>query len=298
MSDHQVATWSSGWPRAGLAFSVLLALMFTGVPGAAAGAGTNAALLNEVTAKVLPPKGYQSKIHLGDSMVRLVQRGVIDRGKFEAIYRSRGGLPKELKSVLNEPSARPILITRENARYYVTLLWPLGLANYMSANRKSPINGKTLFRYASTAGWTLGGEPNGGAYFNRFRIVELTAEQEALVEKIARHSYRPCCDNSTFYQDCNHGSALLGLLELGAAQGLTEDELWREALAFNAFWFPQNYVHTALYFKVVKNTDWESVNPGTALGKDFSSGSGWHANVHQELAKLDLLPKQEGGSDC
>ncbi|MBI3068469.1 MAG: hypothetical protein HYY79_06240, partial [Betaproteobacteria bacterium] len=84
----------------------------------------------------------------------------------------------------------------------------------------------------------------------------------------------------------------------GAAQGLTEDELWREALAFNAFWFPQNYVHIALYFKVVKSTDWENVDPATALGKDYSSGSGWHANVHQELAKLGLLPKQEGGSDC
>ncbi len=40
----------------------------------------------------------------------------------------------------------------------------------------------------------------------------------------------------------NHGSALRGLLQLGASQGLSEEELYREALAFNSFWFPQNSV--------------------------------------------------------
>jgi hypothetical protein len=99
----------------------------------------------------------------------------------------------------------------------------------MSTNKTSPVNGVSLFNLPSTGGWTLGKEENGGAYFNEFRIVELTPEQEALVTRIAKNTYRPCCNNSTFFQDCNHGSALLGLLELGASQGLTADELYQEA---------------------------------------------------------------------
>lgn len=256
-------------------------------------------LVDEVKAKVLPESGFQSKIILGDSVVKLVQNGVIDREKFLAIYRERNGLSDELKDILDKPSTKPILLTRKNANYYLNLLWPLGLSNYMSSNKESPINGKSLFNFASTGGWNLGKEENGGAYFNKFKIVELTPEQEALVTKIAKNSYRPCCNNSTFYQDCNHGSALLGLLQLGAAQGLSEDELWREALAFNSFWFPQNYIQTALYFKVVKTIEWEDVNPKVILGKEYSSSSGWYANIDKDLKRLGIVPRlKEGGGSC
>ncbi len=255
-------------------------------------------LINEVVAQVLPEKGFQSKIALGDSVLKLVQNGVIDRDKFLAIYEDRGGLPDALKNVLDSPSTKPILLTRENANYYINLMWPLGLANYMSSNKKSPISGKSLFHFASTGGWNLGKEENGGAYFNKFKIAKLTPEQEALVTKIAQSTYRPCCNNSTFFQDCNHGSALLGLLQLGASQGLTEDELYREALAFNSFWFPQNYVQTALYFKATKGTDWNEIDPKMVMGKDFSSASGWYTNIDAEVKRLGLVPQQEGGAGC
>jgi len=283
--------------------SILIVFASMGVFGMAAGAETDSKLYDEVVAKVVPVQGFQSKIKLGDSVVRLVKHGVIDPQKFEAIYQGRGGLPDDLKRVLNERSNRPILLTRENANYYVNLLWPLGLANYMSSNIQSPINkltpikGESLFDFASTGGWNLGKEVNGGAYFNKFKIVELTPGQEALVTTIAKNAYRPCCDNSTFFQDCNHGSALLGLLQLGAAQGLAADELWQEALAFNSFWFPQNYIQTALYFKVVRNIEWRDVDPREALSANFSSASGWQANVVSELGRRGLLPRQ-GGADC
>jgi len=121
-------------------------------------------LIDEVTAKVLLEKGFQSKISLGASMVKLAQNGVIDRDKFLAIYQDRrpegraspqagGGLPSELKDVLDNVSSKPILLTRQNANYYVNLLWPLGLANYMSSSKESPINGNSLFNFASTGGW-------------------------------------------------------------------------------------------------------------------------------------------------
>ena len=262
--------------------------------------GTGNQLFDEVVAKVLPEEGFQSKIKLNDSVARLVENGVIDRQKFEAIYKDRGGLPAELKDVLDISSANPILLTKENANYYVNLMWPIGLSNYMSSNKESPVNGKSLFNFASTGGWNLGKEENGGAYFNKFKIVELTPEQESLVTKIAQNTYRPCCNNSTFFQDCNHGSALLGLLQLGAAQGLSEDELYREALAFNSFWFPQNYIYNALYFKVVKSVDWENVDPKIVMGKDFSSASG-SGNIQAEVSKIpNLIPQQKGsgGAGC
>lgn len=255
-------------------------------------------LFDAVVAKVLPARGFQSTIVLKDSVVKLAAAGVIDRAKFEALYADRGGLPAELKTVLDQPSDRPILLTRENANSYVNLLWPLGLANRMSTNARSPINGNSLFNLASTGGWNLGKEENGGAYFNTVPAVPLTPDQEALVTKIAENTYRPCCNNSTFYQDCNHGSALLGLLQLGAAQGLTEDELYREALAFNAFWFPHNYIQTALYFKAVKNTEWENVDPKVVLGKDYSTISGWSGRVAKEVAARGLVPQTQGGAGC
>lgn len=254
-------------------------------------------LIDEVTAQVLPEEGFQSKIALGDSVVKLRQNGVIDREKFLAIYQDRGGLPDELKNVLDNPSPKPILLTRENANYYVNLMWPLGLANYMSTNNESPVNGDSLFNFASTGGWNLGEEENGGAYFNKLKIVELTPEEEALVTSIAQNTYRPCCNNSTFFQDCNHGSALLGLLQLGASQGLSEDELYREALAFNSFWFPHNYIQTALYFRAVEGKNWGEVDPKVVMGKDFSTFSGW-ANVAAEVKQLGLTPQQTGGGGC
>lgn len=262
------------------------------------GTATGNPLFDETAKKVLPEQGFQSKIRLGDSAVKLVQNGVIDREKLAALYQDRGGLPAELKGVLSQPSDTPILLTRENANYYVNLLWPLGLANFLSTNKDSPIAGESLFNFASTGGWNLGKEENGGAYFNKFTIVPLTPEQEALVTKIAQNTYRPCCNNSTFYQDCNHGSALLGLLQLGASQGLSEDELYREALAFNAFWFPHNYLQTALYFKAVKGIDWENIDPKVALGKDYSTISGWSTTVAQEVSRRGLVPQTPGGAGC
>lgn len=170
----------------------------------------------------------------------------------------------------------------------------------MAAHAESPLNGDSLYNFASTGGWTLGREENGGAYFAKFPIVDLTSEQETLVVRLAQSIYRPCCNNSTLFQDCNHGSALLGVLELGASQGLNEDELYREALAFNSFWFPDYYVRTALFFKVVKKTEWSDIDPRIILGFDYSAGGPWQQNVAARLeAYPDLIPLEpDGAAGC
>ena len=242
---------------------------------------------DEAAVAVSPWGGYRSRIALKDSLLRVVRHGVLDRGKFLAAEGGPKQLPKGWLDKLSQPSNDPIYLTRDNAAAWVDLLWPIGLANRMAANATSPLAGRDLPNFASTGGWTLGRRPNGAAYFNKYRIVDLTSAAEALAVRVAKATFRPCCDNSTFFQDCNHGSALLGVLQLGAAQGLDEHALYKEALAFNSFWFPDTYIRTALYFKAVRKTDWLQVDPRLVMGADFSTASGWEKNV---LTPLQAIP--------
>ena len=257
-------------------------------------------LFDQAVSRVIPEAGFQSRIALGDSIPKLVENGVIDQGKFFTLYGTSGRLPREFDSVLSAPSPRGIHLTRANARYYVNLLWPVGLANRMAGNADSPVYGDSLYNFASTGGWTLGREDNGGVYFDQFPIVALTADEERRVIEIAKSIYRPCCNNSTFFQDCNHGSALLGVLQLGASQGLGDDDLYREALAFNSFWFSDQYVRTALLFKVIEKTEWPDVDAKAVLGFNYSAGGPWQQNVAARLAAMPELipPARGGGAGC
>ncbi|MBI4292020.1 MAG: hypothetical protein HY661_11120 [Betaproteobacteria bacterium] len=142
----------------------------------AAPAAEGTRLFDDVIAQVVPVQGYQSRVVLGDSVVKLVQEGAIDRKKIEALYAEGGEVPAALIDILTVPSRMRILLTARNARLYVNLLWPLGLANRMAANDVSPLNVASRSRFASTGGWTLGREANGGTYFNAFSIVALTPQ--------------------------------------------------------------------------------------------------------------------------
>jgi hypothetical protein len=256
-------------------------------------------LYDQAVAHVLPKDGFRSRIALKSSILKLVEYGVIDRGKFFAIFGKTGPDSAEFAGVLTNPSDGPILLTTANASRYVDLLWPIGLANHMAANTKSPLHGAPV-KYASNEGWTLGREESGMGYFDKFPIVQLTPAQERRVVRISKATYRPCCDNSTFFQDCNHGSALLGLLQLGTSQGLSERELYREALAFNAFWFPDNYVQTALFFQVAKKIRWVDVDPKLVLSSKYSALSSWQQNVADRVARIRGLipPAPNGGAGC
>jgi hypothetical protein len=220
-----------------------------------------------VAEQVRPKGGYQTKLVLGDIVPRMVAHGIIDMAKIEALYKERGGIPPELRQVLTLATDTPLLVTRENAGWLVNILWPLGLSNRMAINKRSPIAGKDLASFASTGGWELGKKKNGASYFNRDRLIPLTREQERRVWRIAAGTYRPCCDNSTFFQDCNHGSAALAIMQLGVAQGLSDDEIYRTLLVFNSYWFGPSYLETALYFNVVKGVDWSDIDPRRVLSR-------------------------------
>lgn len=257
------------------------------------------ALYYEVVEDVLPSNGFNTGIVFGKSLVGLVDVGVIDMDKLKSIYERRGGLSKDQIKLLTKGSTRPIIIDSENAGFLVNMMWGLGLANYMEGNKESPINGEMLFRFAATGGWTLGKAKNGGEYFNKFKIIELTSEQEATVIRIAKSTYRPCCNNSTFFQDCNHGSALLGLLELGVSQGLSEEDLYKVALAVNSFWFPDTYIKTALYFKIFEEIDWNDIDAKKIMSREYSSASGWRQNIAQKISGIpNLIPEIKTSGGC
>ena len=105
----------------------------------------------------------------------------------------------------------------------------VGLTNKAAFNTSSPIATVFIPAFASTGGWTLGDNP-GHVYFDSVEATPLTPRQDGMVLAAAKATYRPCCNNSTFFQDCNHGSALLGLMQIAASQGAAISDIYQIAL--------------------------------------------------------------------
>ena len=248
--------------------------------------------LENIIKKVLPPEGFKTKLVFGDTVKKMIDCGVIDLEKMKKLYNNQ--IPEYIQKAI-EGNYEPIVINQETANYLLNLFWPLGLSNKTEFNKNIPFSEKELPYLASTGGWWLGKENNGTAYFNKCEIIKLTLQQEEIVYKVAQNTFRPCCNNSTFAQDCNHGSALLGTLELAAYQGYSEDELYELALQLNSFWFPQNYIETAIYFKFFENKDWKNIDPKLVMSREYSSISGWIQNVSRKVTKLNLPQIQQGG---
>ena len=246
--------------------------------------------VRDALAAVTPTAGVKTAISFGDTIPQLVAAGAIDPDKFRSLYVEQGDIPQWVERLFAAPSGEPILLSAETAPYLLNLLWPLGLSVKATFNEKSPMNGVQLPSFASTAGWSLGRESNGYVYFNKIEALRFTGEQETRVLDVATKTFRPCCDNSTYFQDCNHGSALLGLIELAAAQNATTDELYRIALAANSYWFPSYYDRTALYLALFENQSWTDTPPQTILEARLSSLSGWLRNVNMPLKSATFLP--------
>ncbi|MBI4017646.1 MAG: hypothetical protein HY366_01725 [Candidatus Aenigmarchaeota archaeon] len=243
-------------------------------------------------ASPIPEGGFQTSIMLGNAIPKLVESGAIDIEKFKEVY--GGTLTEEQTNLLTKPSTQPLALTKENERFILNVLWALGIAN------KNPILDESakydgIANLASTGGWTLG-KADAMTYFNKLEIVKLTPDQQTLVERVADNVYRPCCDNPTAFPDCNHGAAMLALLELGASQGLNEDELYTLALQANTLWFEGQYAATATLLATEGKDYWGSAR--AVVSAKYSSGSGWFSNVYGPLQKQGLLPKSGSGGSC
>jgi len=156
--------------------------------------------------------------------MKMVEAGVIDAEKFPNFY--------------NE---KELTINSDNAHTVLNTLWALGLSNKNSILENGPMMDKqygSAGNFASTGGWTLS-KGNAMDHYSMHSFITLTPEQQALVEQVAKNIYRPCCNNSTYFPDCNHGMAMLGLLELLASQGKKEAEMYKIAEEVNGYWFPK-----------------------------------------------------------
>ena len=248
---------------------------------------------SELEEKILPTEGVELPVNWGDLGKELVSTGAIDGARFKALYEQRGQFTKEYEELLLGSNNKKLKINEKNASYLLNLFWALGLSNSNSIlndskEMKNPNYGGAG-GFASTGGWTMAvGDPMD--HYNRHIFFKLTPEQQVLVDKISRGIYRPCCNNSTHFPDCNHGMAMLGFLELMASQGVNEQDMWKAALAVNSYWFPDTYINIATYMKN-KGTEWKNVNPQEILGINYSSGSGY-----AQIASQITQPAQRSSS--
>ncbi len=247
-------------------------------------------------------KDKEFSLYWGDIGVKMTGTGVIDKEKFENLYSQRGGLNEVDKKLLYGADNGNIVITQGNSGMMLNMLWAFGLANKNPILENGPMmthSGADLpaearakaGNFASTGGWTLA-QGNAMDHYNMHSFVTLTEEQQVLVERVAKNIYRPCCDNSTYFPDCNHGMAMLGLLELMASQGASEKDMYKIALQVNTLWFLDSYKAIKTFF-ASKNIDWNTVDPKKILGEEYSSVSGYQKMLSQMEPQ-----KQKGGTSC
>lgn len=239
-------------------------------------AARDAADSGALEAAVIPAEGYVLPIVWGDLGKRMIAAGVIDEVKFRQVYATRGGLNAAEQTMLFGNSTEPIRITRENANFLLNMLWAYGLAQespILERGEMADARYGGAGNFASTGGWSLA---KGSAmdHYSAHVFVSLTSEQQATVDRVSRGIYRPCCGNSTHFPDCNHGMAMLGLLQLMAANGVSEADMYKVALQVNAYWFPDTYLTLAKYF-AAQGIEWRSVDPKVVLGADHSSAAGY-----------------------
>jgi hypothetical protein len=249
--------------------------------------------------QVNPVAGFNLHVHYGDLGPSLIQAGAIDPTRFEEVYREAGRpLTSDQLTALIDGSDAPVVIDRENSHFLLNFFWALGLANRSPLLEHGPLMSYSkgdIGRFASTGGWTLGARPATDLYSSA-DILELTPRQHDLVERVAMQVYRPCCDNHTAFADCNHGMAMLGLLQLLASQGASEGEMLEAAKYASSFWFPQQAMEVAAFFFVKQGLAYEQVAASDAVGRDVFSGTGFNS-VHRWLAENGLLPEapRQGG---
>ena len=257
--------------------------------------------LSALYEQVNPRNGYALPVSYGDLGPRLMEGGVIDYDAFAVIYQNAGNPLSDAQiRILKDGSDEPIVITAENSHFLLNYFWAVGLANKNPILTQGPMvqnSGGQVERFASTGGWGLATKPVTELYAS-IELIPLTAEQQQLVEEVAAEVYRPCCNNPTLFPDCNHGMAMLGLLELMASQGATADQMFEAAKYINAFWFPQQTLEAAIYLQTYMNVDFAHADAKLVVGDTVSSAAG-AAMVHQALQNNGLLKQMPGqGNSC
>lgn len=251
--------------------------------------------------QVNPPQGYTLKANYDDLGPKILQSGAIDLEKFKSIYEQAGSpLTNEQLTILTKGLNKSVTINQETAYFLINFFWALGLANKNPLLTEGPIaqyGQGQIGSFASTGGWSIA-KKDLMDFYSKTEIIKLTPAQQVKVEEAAANTYRPCCGNPTSFPDCNHGLALLAVLELLASKDSSLDEMYEAAKYFNAFWFPQQYLDLAAYFKANDGKDFKDVAAKQIVSAEFSSGQGW-SKTKQWLDSNNLVEKApSGGGGC
>ncbi len=250
--------------------------------------------------QVNPKEGYALPISYGDLGPQLIENGVINYDAFAAVQKNAADpLSAEQTEVLKNGSDKEITINAQNAHFLLNFFWAVGLVNKNRILTEGPMiqnSAGQYERFASTGGWTISAKPITDLYAST-DLIPLTTEQQQRVEEVAAAIYRPCCNNPTLFPDCNHGMAMLGLLELMASQGANTDQMFEAAKYVNAYWFPQQTMEAALYLKTNQNVAFAEADARMVVGQIVSSASGAQI-VHADLQAKGLLKQapNQGGS--
>ncbi len=238
--------------------------------------------------------GYVFKIKWGDLGKKMVENGVLDKTKLAKAVTGKEELPKDLEKYFSEGQNK-IELTQANSQFWVDVLWGLGLANKNELLEKGQmVEGNQTANFASTGGYTIGVKQPMDIY-SKYQYITLSEKQQKIVEEIAGNIYRPCCGNSTAFPDCNHGMAMLGLIELMVSQNFSKEEIYKTALAFNAYWFPETYLNIAYHFDKA-GRDYGKISAKELLSKTFSSAMGY-AVIAKEAEGVQW-PALKGGGSC
>ena len=253
------------------------------------------------TLLVTLPQSYTLPISYGELGPKLVGAGAIDLPAFIQLFTESGDpLSPEQQAIVRDGSDTPVTIDRGNAHFLLNFFWAVGLANRNSLLTNGALQqygDGNVEQFASTGGWTLAAKPI-KELVGAVPLIDLTEVQQKRLEAVAGAVYRPCCGNSTLFPDCNHGMAMLGMLELMAANNASEEQMFTAAKYLNTFWFPQQMAEVAAYFKLAQNLDYAAIDPRRMVGRDVSSGTGFRS-VHQWLANNgNLGTPTDSGASC
>ncbi len=255
---------------------------------------------SELFDEINPANGYEINASFNDLGPKMLKSGIIDINKFKSVYeKSNQPLTTEQEEILTIGSNKKIKVDRENSYFLLNFFWAVGLNNKSKILDKGQMieyDGiKGAGNFASTGGWSLA-KGNTMNYYSKNVLIPLTIEQEELVNEVASNIFRPCCNNSTAFPDCNHGMALLGVMQLMASNGATESEMYEAGKYFNAFWFPGNYYDLALYFKNKEKISFIDIDAKLLLSKDYSSATAAQ-NIKKWLTEQELVeePAKTGG---
>jgi len=251
--------------------------------------------------QVNPSRGIALSVPYGDLGPQLLAAGVIDFDALAALYDRAGAPLTDLQvEVLQRGNTGEVVIGPDNAYFLLNFFWAVGLANGNPILTEGPMVERSagqIERFASTGGWSLATRPVPEIYAS-LHLIRLTAAQQQRLEDVASAVYRPCCGNPTSFPDCNHGMAMLGILELMASQDASADEMFEAAKYVNAFWFPQAALETAIYLDALQQVDFADADARLVTGATMASGSG-AAGIHEALQVSGLLPAEAaGGGNC